>query len=85
MKKTINVTKSSKITGIPKLDDANLAGTKQSKECTLILTEGDSAKSLAVAGFEIVGRDRYGAFPLKGKFLNVRTASMKKIIENKEI
>ena len=79
------VNKSSKIVGIPKLDDANYAGTRKSKDCTLIITEGDSAKSLAVAGFEVVGRDYYGAFPLKGKLLNVRTASLKQIFENKEI
>lgn len=34
------------LTGIPKLDDANFAGSAKSKDCTLILTEGDSAKSL---------------------------------------
>jgi DNA topoisomerase-2 len=49
------------------------------------LTEGDSAKSLALAGMEIVGRDRYGVFPLRGKFLNVREANNKKIMENPEI
>lgn len=42
--------KKEKLFGIPKLEDANHAGTKHSKECTLILTEGDSAKSLAMAG-----------------------------------
>eukprot|EP00501_MAST-03F_sp_TOSAG23-6_P002168 GSMAST32.ASY1.ANO1.2268.1 assembled CDS len=30
---------------IPKLSDANLAGGRRSSECTLILTEGDSAKA----------------------------------------
>jgi len=35
---------------VPKLDDANWAGTDRSHQCTLILTEGDSAKALAVAG-----------------------------------
>lgn len=35
---------------VPKLDDANWAGTEKSHLCTLILTEGDSAKALAVAG-----------------------------------
>lgn len=34
---------------IPKLEDANEAGTKNSHKCTLILTEGDSAKALAVS------------------------------------
>ena len=53
---------------IPKLEDANWAGKgKKASECTLILTEGDSAKSLAMAGISIVGRDKYGVFPLKGK------------------
>ena len=48
---------------VPKLDDANLAGTRHSQECTLILTEGDSAKTMAIAGLSVVGRDRYGVFP----------------------
>jgi DNA topoisomerase-2 len=56
-----------KIRGIPKLDDANLAGTKHGHECTLILTEGDSAKALAVSGLAVVGRDRFGVYPLRGK------------------
>ena len=67
------------------LEDANDAGTKNSLDCTLILTEGDSAKTLAVAGLGVVGRDKYGVFPLKGKVLNVREASHKQIMENKEI
>lgn len=57
--------KQGSVTGIPKLDDANDAGGKFSSECTLILTEGDSAKALAVSGLSILGRDRYGIFPLK--------------------
>lgn len=71
--------------GIPKLEDANLAGTRHAKDCTLILTEGDSAKQLALAGIEIVGRDLYGCFPLRGKLLNVREASTKQITDNPEI
>jgi DNA topoisomerase II len=63
--------------GIHKLEDANNAGTKNSDKCTLILTEGDSAKALAMAGIEVVGRDNYGVFPLRGKLLNVREASTK--------
>ena len=71
---------------VPKLDDANLAGgAAHGHECTLILTEGDSAKSLAVAGLAVVGRDRFGVFPLKGKLLNVREASHKAIMGNAEI
>ena len=64
--------KKRKLTGIPKLDDANFAGSAKSKDCTLILTEGDSAKSLAMAGLSVVGRDYYGCFPLKGTSANKR-------------
>nr|6CA8_A Chain A, DNA topoisomerase 2 [Plasmodium falciparum] len=74
-----------RIIGIPKLEDANDAGSKYSQECTLILTEGDSAKTSCLAGLSIVGRDKYGVFPLKGKLLNVRDASFKQLMDNKEI
>jgi DNA topoisomerase-2 len=77
--------KKAKLLGIPKLEDANHAGTRDAEGCTIILTEGDSAKSLALAGIEVVGRDKYGVFPLRGKFLNVREASNKQIMENPEI
>jgi len=76
--------KKSRITGIPKLDDANWAGTHRSHECTLILTEGDSAKALAIAGLSVVGRDKFGVFPLRGKPRNVRDASVKQVTENEE-
>ncbi|KAI2652472.1 DNA topoisomerase 2-beta [Labeo rohita] len=62
-----------------------IKGGKHSSECTLILTEGDSAKSLAVSGLGVIGRDRYGVFPLRGKMLNVREATHKQIMENAEI
>lgn len=74
-----------RILGVPKLEDANEAGGKDSKHCTLILTEGDSAKALAVAGLSVIGRDRYGVFPLRGKLLNVRDVQQKQVSENKEI
>ena len=70
---------------VPKLDDANLAGTKYSEECTLCLTEGDSARTMAIAGLSVVGRDRYGVFPLRGKILNVKDAALTKISQNEEI
>jgi DNA topoisomerase-2 len=74
-----------RILSIPKLDDAVWAGTRRGAECTLILTEGDSAKALAVAGLAIVGRERYGIFPLRGKMLNVREATLKQVSNNKEV
>lgn len=77
--------KQAKLRGIPKLEDANEAGTKNALRCTLILTEGDSAKSMAVSGLGVIGRDYYGVFPLRGKLLNVREATHKQILENAEI
>ena len=77
--------KKSTIRGIPKLEDASLAGTARSAECTLILTEGDSAKTTAISGLQVVGRERYGVFPLKGKILNVKDASADKKTKNAEL
>ncbi|XP_032019442.1 DNA topoisomerase 2-alpha isoform X1 [Hylobates moloch] len=85
LNKKCSAVKHNRIKGIPKLDDANDAGGRNSTECTLILTEGDSAKTLAVSGLGVVGRDKYGVFPLRGKILNVREASHKQIMENAEI
>lgn len=84
LKKT-DGSKRSRITGILKLEDANNAGTKNARNCTLILTEGDSAKALAVSGLSVVGRDNYGVFPLRGKLLNVREASGAQLLNNAEI
>lgn len=70
---------------VPKLDDAEWAGTAKSDECTLILTEGDSAKASAVAGLSVVGRQRYGVFPLRGKVMNVCDMSVDKVAANAEI
>ncbi|KAJ4485455.1 DNA topoisomerase II [Lentinula aciculospora] len=77
--------KRSRLTGLPKLSDANNAGTKNAKDCTLILTEGDSAKALAIAGLGVVGRNNFGVFPLRGKLLNVREARHDQIMKNEEI
>jgi len=77
--------KTRRLLNIPKLEDANMAGGSSGHECTLILTEGDSAKSLAVAGLSIIGRDKFGVFPLRGKLLNVRDATFKQTMDNAEI
>ncbi|KAH3901440.1 DNA topoisomerase 2 SCDLUD_002934 [Saccharomycodes ludwigii] len=84
MKKT-DGTKKNRITEYPKLHDANRAGTKEGYKCTLLLTEGDSALSLAVAGLAVVGRDYYGCYPLRGKLLNVRDATADQVNRNAEI
>ena len=70
---------------IPKLDDANKAGTSESHKCTIIFTEGDSAKTTAVSGLSVVGRDYYGVFPLRGKLLNTREATVSQLAKNEEI
>ncbi|KAI9344616.1 DNA topoisomerase [Obelidium mucronatum] len=86
MKKTDGKSGRTRISGIAKLDDANNAGSKSmGQHCTLILTEGDSAKSLAVSGLSVIGRDNYGVFPLRGKLLNVREAAGSMISNNAEI
>ena len=77
--------KKTDIRGIPKLDDANYAGTNQSHKCTLILTEGDSAKAFAISGLGVIGRDYYGVFPLRGKLRNVRDVGAKDLVKNVEI
>ena len=71
----------------PKLEDANWAGTKKSLECSLFLTEGDSAAGSAKTLRSLLpnGNDRIGVMPLKGKILNVMKAKALKIAGNEEI
>ena len=77
--------KRSTIRGMTKLEDALLAGTARSKECTLILTEGDSAATSAISGLKEVGREKWGVFPLRGKLLNVRDITIQKFNANEEL
>ena len=72
---------------VPKLDDALLAGTKNSADCTLVLTEGDSAAASAVAAVAATagGRRTYGVFPLRGKVMNVRGEGFERVAKNEEI
>ena len=77
--------KTKNIRGIPKLIDANWAGTEKSSQCMIIFCEGDSAKAGIVSGLSSDDRNSIGVYPMKGKVLNVRGKSVKKIAENKEI
>ena len=77
--------KRASVRGIVKLEDALWAGTAKSNECTLILTEGDSAASTAISGLKVVGRERYGVFPLRGKLLNVKDMALAKKNANAEL
>jgi len=78
-------TKSKSVRGIPKLTDANWAGTDKSCNCIIIFCEGDSAKAGIISGLSAEDRNIIGVYPMKGKMLNVRGENVKKISENKEI
>jgi DNA topoisomerase-2 len=84
MKKT-DGSKTKNIRGIAKLIDANLAGTEKSHLCSLVITEGDSAKAGVVSGLSSEDKNIIGIFPLKGKVMNVRGEDPKRIGDNKEI
>ena len=84
MQNALNGSKATRIR-VPKLDDALDAGTKKSGDTMLFLVEGDSAKTMVVAGMSVIGRSSYGVFPLKGKLLNVMGASASKLKGNAEI
>jgi DNA topoisomerase-2 len=83
-------TKRKKIVKVDGLDHANLAGSKNAKDCTLIICEGLSAKTYAVAGIQKgvygkIGRDWFGIYPLTGKLMNVRNFTPTSIASNKVI
>jgi DNA topoisomerase-2 len=77
--------KTNNIRGLPKLMDANKAGSIHSEKCTLILAEGDSAKAGIVSGLSKEDRNFWGVFPLKGKPLNTRDISQTRVNSNIEI
>ena len=73
------------VSGIPKLTDAVWAGTEKSGDAVLILCEGDSAKAGIISGLSQTARLAFGVYPMKGKILNVRGETAKRLSENKEI
>ena len=74
------------IRGIPKLVDANYAGSPdKSAQCTIILCEGDSAKAGIISGLSKEDRNFIGVYPMKGKLFNVHGETTKRISENREI
>ena len=83
-KKTDGV-KSKSIRGIPKLIDANWAGTDKSEKTIIIFCEGDSAKAGIVSGLSTEDRNMIGVYPMRGKMFNVRGEQKKRIYENKEV
>ncbi len=77
--------KTSRLAGVKGLEDANWAGTAKSTQTKLILTEGLSAKTFAMSAINVIGRDQFGIFPLKGKLLNVRGTAITRVTANEEI
>jgi len=78
--------KTRNIRGIPKLVDANYAGSPdKSAQCTIILCEGDSAKAGIISGLSKEDRNYIGVYPMKGKLFNVHGETTKRISENREI
>lgn len=66
---------------------AKYAGTAKWSDCILILTEGDSARTMAVSGLEACDsemQNHIGIMPLKGKLINVKTSSLDKVLKNEE-
>jgi DNA topoisomerase-2 len=63
-----------------KLIDAKKSGDR--KNCTLAIFEGDSASS---AFRRYRDPQTQGAFPLRGKFINVREIPDSKVVQNKEV
>ena len=70
-----------------KVKDANDAGTKNSHNCVLYLTEGKSATNYATYAISLIqnGRNIYGTYPMKGKPLNVMNANALQLAANEEI
>jgi DNA gyrase/topoisomerase IV subunit B len=64
---------------VPKLLDAN---GKDRTKCILLITEGDSAKTMVSA---VRDPEIHGALPLRGKILNVRGESPKDVMANQII
>ena len=62
---------SRRIVNLNKYEPAGMAG-KPGNDATLVLTEGDSAMSLAMAGRAVKGSELLGVYCLRGKPLNPR-------------
>jgi len=65
--------------------DAALDCRRDPDGCTLILTEGDSAKALVIAGLSVLSREKYGVYPLRGVPLNVTNMTVQQMLKNNEV
>lgn len=72
---------------VKKAQDAIKAGTEESSNCTLIISEGDSSINFVEAWIGC-SKDRWkylGAMPIRGKLINTLNASPGQLINNNEI
>lgn len=73
------------ISSITKLVDATSTRTDGNNIRTLIITEGDSAKALALNSLSSDQKKFCGVFPLRGKLLNLRNKNLKRLKNCKEL
>ena len=72
----------------PKLIDARAAGPRRKKMTTIVFTEGDSAANFMAKGLKGIPdkeHQYWGYFPLRGKLLNIRKATISQLKNNEEI
>lgn len=79
-----------KVIDVPKLIDApksKCSDYKERMQCTLVITEGDSASSFVHWGLTKLKdkKDYYGIFPIRGIMINVMNATEDQITKNAEI
>src|SRR5437870_732617 len=84
MNKMIMITINEQVQTI--IGDAINAGTECAQNCTLIITEGESARKFVNSGLDIVTDcENWGIYSFRGKLLNVCDVFQKQISENKEV
>lgn len=79
------ISSKSLISQITKLVDATTTKADGKNIRTLIITEGDSAKALALNSLSSEQKRFCGVFPLRGKLLNVRNKNLKRLKTCKEL
>ena len=77
-------TKATRATRAPSIEKYEQALKLGKNKAILFVAEGDSAKSFVVAGLSVIGREYYGCYAIRGKFVNVRDMNKKSIVEHKE-
>lgn len=66
-------------------DPAHFSGTNKSLNCTLMIVEGGSARTLAVSGRSVVDSRYYGIYTLRGKMINPLDVKVAQLKKNRDI